>query len=1254
MRCSFLFLLCSISFAVFAQPALNTTCQTAVELPVSGTNVQTGFLYIDSQNFPNAAPAPATPCSGSTSKRMGWFKFTAINSTHWLRTEGPYVEGHTFEVLSGTCGSLTSIQCLQSGDPYQALTGLTVGGVYYVRVLASFSCDDCQVALAVVSAPTNDECSGATELAVRGSALTVNPATEIASIGCTQSQPECTGAAGSADDDLWFRFTATGSAHHFPYTLMHGGTPTIQWFSGTCGSLTSLVCNNQHATNLTPGQQYTIRMHSNVNDPKQQLRLLGDVCANASNDECSGAVPISVAGSGEEAEVVRVSILLGTGSTVPCGSATNDVWLSFTAPSTSVAVVGNGFVAVALYSGSCGALVCAGTGSLNGPSSPAHVFNDLTVGNTYFLKVGYSVDWADVNIRVHAAPANDECTTATPLTVLPHAQGEGYVHGHTTAASEGNSVCASGIADVWYSFTATAARHLVSIERELSSSQIKMEVLSGSCGALTSVFCGTSAQAPTPVSGLVPGTTYFVRVYTGSSSAPGFFRIAVTQAVPNDECSGATELVAQPLAAYGTLDHAFLSEATVGSGTCVPNYKDVWYRFTPAGTTAAFVAIRPGGSGFSGRVELFSGTCGALASLGCTDLTTHANARFTGLTPGTEYFIRLAGIDFISPFVPMIVQAPVNDEIGGAIEAPFASAFAPPYGIGQTYGATQSLPTTCNGTPGQDTWYRFTATDESHTVRAVPGNFLFSESSSSFGLQIEVFDTFTTDMAELPTHSIGCGNNNGTATLNGLTVGHTYWYRVFTAGTYPSEVCMFGTWVQTTNGDEPTGAVALPYRESYSHAFNTTGATQTLPGADCSTDDFADDDIWFTFTANGSPARVVVGYGTADLTLELFSGTPGNLTSIACGDNVLVLPALTTGQTYYLRLYSWKNATPVQGRIGLLVTPSLTANDCVDEACLGPVLLPNPGIEQGGYCQTGIASVNDIEGLGVPLAPGWPRVGIGSSDSYGSCSLFDRGFDMPGSGILITNRTISRSGNGMAGILLRDYGDVRYREYISAPLSAPLVPGEAYLVAFSATASPANTMFANGIGAYLGQGIIAQSDYDAIPVRPQVMALDIIPPGPWTTICGIVVPDAPWDRITVGSFFPHAEEYTYQGNYNTQSYYFIDDVVVVRIDDPSCITAIGDVPPLDEDANTGGDNLRVYPNPANDRVNIVSDVGLFGERAVIEVFDITGKRMHAEEVAWMQALQPLNLPAEWKEGLYLVMVRVEGKAPRSARVVLRR
>ncbi len=80
--------------------------------------------------------------------------------------------------------------------------------------------------------------------------------------------------------------------------------------------------------------------------------------------------------------------------------------------------------------------------------------------------------------------------------------------------------------------------------------------------------------------------------------------------------------------------------------------------------------------------------------------------------------------------------------------------------------------------------------------------------------------------------------------------------------------------------------------------------------------------------------------------------------------------------------------------------------------------------------------------------------------------------------------------------------------------------------------------------------------------------------------------------------------------------------------------------------------LTAFPNPAHDRVNIVCGADLFGKRGVIEVFDATGKRVQAEQVASLKVLQELELSSSWKEGLYLVMVRVEGQAPRSARLVV--
>lgn len=57
---------------------------------------------------------------------------------------------------------------------------------------------------------------------------------------------------------------------------------------------------------------------------------------------------------------------------------------------------------------------------------------------------------------------------------------------------------------------------------------------------------------------------------------------------------------------------------------------------------------------------------------------------------------------------------------------------------------------------------------------------------------------------------------------------------------------------------------------------------------------------------------------------------------------------------------------------------------------------------------------------------------------------------------------------------------------------------------------------------------------------------------------------------------------------------------------------------------------------------------------MIEVFDVTGALVQAEQVSSLNVLDQVDLSSEWREGLYLVMVRTEGQEPRSARVLVRR
>lgn len=1226
-----------------AQVGANSSCATAMELEVFSGNVQGTLIPVDGRVFTNAIPDPATACSGNSSKTSAWYRFTATAAKHWIRTDGQGTDDSSMEVFSGACGSLTSIGCFPPNGAAPALTGLTVGTTYYLRVVLSntSTCNAnqnlCQVWIGVVSAPVNDECAGAIDLPVISGAITTWPAKEISSLGATQSQAACT---GTADDDVWYRFTATTSKHMLGTTALTVAAQNnvYEWFSGSCGNLTSLACNQPMASGLTPGTQYYIRAHSSAAGTTTTMRVLADVYTPAPNDECAGALPIAVSVAGEEPQAVWTSTMHASASTVPCGPMPHDVWLTFTAPGTTVTAVyyGSGYGDFGLYSGSCGALVCVDEDTAN----PELTFTGLTPGATYYLKVGTSlVDRGNVKVIVFEPAPNALCATAE---VLPVQSGTiDYTYGHSFHPSE----------KAWYKFTATATRLIMEGQILAGEETVRVKVHSDGCVAVVDVAQTIDLANSLIIPNLVPGQEYHVEVY---GQWPLAFRLALRTGLPNDDCAGAIELPFGTLDDVPSITEVNNGHAANGTGGCMVS-RDVWYRFTAAHTSAGFMAVGSLG-GLNSAIELYEGGCGALSSLGC--VSNILKSTFTGLVVGQEYHIRLSstGGASIIPLLyrPLLIDQPVNDVPLGAIPAPEGSRFSPPAVQFTNLAATPGMAVQCApGTSDDDMWYTFTATATEHRVIAQQRNMYFSETVLGTGFRIEVYDTLTADPAVLAAHVVACGASP--QVLSGLTIGDQYLYRVYTTQSSQNDRCGFVTCFTTGDNDEANGALSLGYTDGYSIYFNTTGATQSLPGVDCQVDDTADDDIWFKFVATSAVARLAVGYASADVTIELFSGTPGNLTSIACDGNILELPTLTAGQTYYFRVYSWPGSGGVEGRLGLIPTPSLTANGSVDENCLGPVLVPNPGIEQGADCLIHLSEASAMQGYGSFLAPGWPRMQLGSSDAFHSCAPFDDQLDNPGDrqSAVGGGSVLSRSGKGMGGFIATwPQTNSNYLEYLQAPLSEPLAPGEPYLISFYVAATP-GTQCVEGLGAALSVGPLVSGPYMPIEVVPDVISTEVICTSRWTNVSGVVVPTEPVDNITVGMFLSRGAA-NLAGNLGRYSYYFLDDVVVARINDPGCITSIGDVPPLDQDAESNGDALRIFPNPANDRVNIVADASLFGQRAVIELYDATGKQVLAEQVSSFGALQGLELPAGLKEGLYLVMVRVEGQAPKGARVVVKR
>jgi hypothetical protein len=115
------------------------------------------------------------------------------------------------------------------------------------------------------------------------------------------------------------------------------------------------------------------------------------------------------------------------------------------------------------------------------------------------------------------------------------------------------------------------------------------------------------------VSGLTPGTDYFVRVYSNSNNTTAF-RIGITEGLVNDECAGALPLPVLYPDQIAVQRKENTRDASISTGSCAQLFPDLWYTFTATDDEATFVAAYEG-SNVDAYTELFSGTCGSLTSL---------------------------------------------------------------------------------------------------------------------------------------------------------------------------------------------------------------------------------------------------------------------------------------------------------------------------------------------------------------------------------------------------------------------------------------------------------------------------------------------------------------------------------------------------------------------------------------------------------------------------------------------------------------
>lgn len=564
-----------VKFKTTPPPPSNDDCANAVNLTVNPdlncANVTSGTTLAATNSS-----LGGSACNGNPDDDV-WYKFTATDTRHMIKLSNIVSAGTVsstdmyFQVFSGDCSSLNSILCSDSNA--NVATGLTVGTTYYVRVYSYAGAGRAQnfdICIGVMpSPPSNDECANAVN-------LTVNPDLSCASavvgttFAATDSGVTEDPCDGEADDDVWYKFTATATSHMISLSdIASAGfddsTDTyFQVFSGSCGTMTSILCSDFDsgiADALTVGETYYIRVYSYGGPSESQSFKIcvGTLPPPAANDECGNAVNLTVNPDLNCTSVTAGHTLGATDSGQALGTCygepDDDVWFKFTATSTghkislsnivSIGTEYSTYASFQVFSGNCGSLtdvVCmdSESGSVTG----------LTVGETYYVRVfsgegtGTAIGFNICVGTLPPPPANDDCSGALVASAFPYT----YTQADAAGATNNNgfiTTCNDWMNDgTWFTFTGDGSVHEISVTMPAGSNfDPQVGVFSGSCGSLDCVGTtdeigdGTAEYISVQT---VAGTVYYVNVaaYSDSTDDPeDAFTITI-----NKESLGTSEI----------------------------------------------------------------------------------------------------------------------------------------------------------------------------------------------------------------------------------------------------------------------------------------------------------------------------------------------------------------------------------------------------------------------------------------------------------------------------------------------------------------------------------------------------------------------------------------------------------------------------------------------------------------------------------------------------------------------------------------
>ncbi len=959
--------------------------------PGAATNPDPGA---DEFEVPTCLSPSAVTASNITSTGVG-ISWTAPSPAptvgyEWLIVATGAGSGGTPIATTPAAGAVT-------GTSVTGITGLTASTTYDIWVRS-----DCGSGLyssyvgpiTFTTRPANDECLGAVSLTVNASNVCTST-TSGTSVNASQSQAACSGA-GTADDDVWYSFTALGTAHTVTITAGTITNLNFEVFSGACGSLTSIACINNTTgsnaettglTGLSIGATYYVRVFSNANGTGQGTFT---VCVSSppANDACANATALPCGTTGL-AGTTNSSI----SESAPFGCANNlGVWYTFTGDgtATTVTVTPTGFdVEITVGSGSCGSLTQVSCTDNTGSGVAETVTFNTVNGTTYYIYVAHfsTSGTTTGDFTISRSSSLSLSNTGTPATGnIPVGTTDAVIAGFqlsgscTTFDVTGLTYTTSGTAttsdvsnlriyrDVNNNGTYQSGTDVLASSSALSLSASLVFTITGQTGitgsaryllvgdiAVGATIGRTITGSITPVGNITVSTSPSAST---SGTAVGNTQTISAAAPSNDLCSNATALPCGTNALAGTTNNCISESAPFG---CANNL-GVWYTFTGDGSPTT-ISVTP--TGFDVEITVGSGSCGSLTQVSCTDNTGSGVAETVTFNTvnGTTYYIYVAhfstsgtttGNFTISRAASLALSntgTPATGNIGQGVSNSLISGFqlAPAcasYSLTGVTFTTTGTATTADlsnfrvyrDVNNNGTYESGTDVLASSSAQALAASITFTitgqTSISASGRYLLVADVAVgatvgrtivasvTSVSNITYSTVPSVTATGTATGNTRTI----------SGTPPAnDDCAGATPFATIPTD---GSCVNLNNQSTANAL----ASGVTPSGTCTSNSGTpDDDVWYSFVAPGPSVIVNFTYvsGATDIYWQAFSGSCGStMTSIACSDANAggTLTGLTTGATYYIRLYTFSSAVSTVQNICLQTPPPPPSNDLCSAA----------------------------------------------------------------------------------------------------------------------------------------------------------------------------------------------------------------------------------------------------------------------------------------------------------------------------------